>query len=137
MTLTGERSPEYVARLGFDLALPFFQRNQTQTAVAEAREQTETLTLGLTGQRLEAELHAAYARLSGARAAYHDLKAALPSIDDAEHLTSRAYELGQISLAQVVAIHRETAVARSALLDAKAAALRAQIMTQLASGSRL
>lgn len=137
VTLTGERSPEYVARFGFDVALPFFQRNQTQTAVAEAREQTEAFALGLSGKRLDADLRAAYSRLLGARAAYNALRAALPSIEDAEHLTSRAYELGQIPLAQVVAIHRETAVARSALLDAKAAALRAQIVTQLASGSLL
>ena len=137
VTLTGERSPEYVARIGFDIALPVFQRNQTQTAIAEAREQTGAFILGLLGQRLEAEVRAAYSRLLGARAAYNALQAALSSIDDAEHLTSRAYELGQIPLAQVVAVHRETAAARSALLDAKAAALRAQIVTQLASGSLL
>ena len=136
-TLTGERSPEYVARIGFDVPLPFFQRNQTQTAVAEAREQTEALTLRLTRKRLEAEVRAAHSRLLGARAAYAALLAALPSVDDAEHLTSRAYELGQITLAQLVAVHRETAVARSALLDAKAAALRAQLVTQLASGALL
>lgn len=136
-TLTGERSPEYVARIGFDLPLPFFQRNQTQTAVAEAREQTEALTLGIAGQRLETDVRAAYSRLLGARAAYEALRAALPSIDDAEHLTARAYELGQITLTQVVAVHREAAAARSALLEAKAAALRAQLVAQIASGSLL
>ena len=136
-TLTGERSPEYVARLGFDVLLPFFQRNQTQTAVAQAREQTGVLEFELVQKRLESEIRAAYARLLGARNAYASLRDALPAVDDAEHLSTRAYELGQVTLAAVVAVHREVAAARSALLDAKAAALRAQIVTQLASGSIL
>ena len=135
LILVGERSPEYAAHAGVDVALPVYQRNQTNRAVIAARIMTASAEESAIRVRVEVELRAAYARLTGAGAAYEELGRAVPAIDDTEHLATRGYELGQVALAAVVTARREAAGARAALLDAKETLIRARVVVDLASGA--
>jgi outer membrane protein TolC len=137
LLLIAEHSPEYTGRAGFDLPLPIYQRNQTNAAIADARAQTSALEETATRVSLEAELRAAYARFAGARAAYDELRRVGSAIDDAEHLATRGYELGQGTLMGAVTARREAVAARAALLDAKEALLRTRIAVTLAAGGLL
>ena len=135
LLIVGERSPEYTARGGIDLPLPIYQRNQTDAAIASARAQTSKIELSSARTTQEAELRAAHARMASALAVLHLLEAALPAVSDSEHLATRSYELGQGSLADVVAARRESNSARVALLDARAGLRRARILFNLATGA--
>lgn len=135
LLVVGERSPEYTGRLGLELPLPLFQRNQTETAVAKARAQTALLETSLVRAALEADLRAAHARWSGAREAFEVLNASLGAIEETEHLALRSYELGQGRLNDAVFARREAANARLSLLEARAALARSRLQVDLASGA--
>ncbi len=135
LVLIGERSPESTFRAGFDVALPVYQRNLGNAAVAEARSRTAGLEQAAMRVLLDAGLRAAHARLRGADAAYQELARVAPAIDDAEQLATRGYQLGQGTLAGVVSAHREAASTRAALLDAREALERARIVVDLAFGA--
>ena len=135
LLIVGEHSPEYTARGGIDLPLPIYQRNQTEAAIASARARTSEVELCAARTTLEAELRAAHARMTAAVAVLHLLEAAVPAVSDSEHLATRSYELGQGSLADVVAARRESNSARVALLDARAGLSRARILFNLATGA--
>jgi outer membrane protein TolC len=53
---------------------------------------------------------------------------------DAEHLATRAYELGQSTLPTLVVARRETATGRVAHLDARIALARARVALDVAAG---
>lgn len=135
LLVMGERSPEYTARFGFDLPLPVYQRNQTEVATAEARSQTALVEETTTRETLAADIRAVYARFEGARGALEVLEKATPAIDDTERLAARAYEVGQGSLSQLVSARREATIARTALLDARAALAQSRIFVDLATGA--
>lgn len=115
---TGQDPQSYV-HFGLDVPIPLYQRNQTNIAVAGARVQTARAEQASAVTLAEADLRAAYAEYVGARDAFRALLEALPHIDGAEHLAQRSYELGQSTLAEVLAARREAATARLALLEAR------------------
>ena len=131
----GGRSPESYVMGGVGAALPVYQRNQTNAAVAAARVTTGEVEVSVLGRRAEAELRSAYALYMGRRAAYAALEKGAPAIADAELLATRGYELGQGTLASVITVRREVANARLALNDAKLAFSRARLALDLASGA--
>jgi len=128
------RENETFARLGVDVPLPVFQRNQTNRAVAEARIGTAEIEKAAARGMAEAELRAAHARYVGARASWQTRASALPSVTDVEKLALRAYELGSMPLASVVISRREAVAARGAHLDALVAAARARVDLDSAAG---
>jgi cobalt-zinc-cadmium efflux system outer membrane protein len=134
LTVSGGRSGEYFADGGVEVPLPIYQRNQTNVAVADARIETSRVEESALIARAQGEIRAAYALYLGARAALQALTEAAPSIVDAEHLATRGYELGQGSLGNVLAVRREVAGARLALLEAQVAWRRARIAVEFASG---
>ena len=135
LTLNGAHDPEYSAHVGLDLPLPIYQRNQTNVAVATARIETAVAERRGIGTLAASDVRAAYANYIGARDALQALEAARTAIDDAEHLATRGYELGQSPLASLVAVRREVATARAAHLDARVALAHARVAVDRAAGT--
>lgn len=133
-TINGAHDPEYAAHLGLDLPLPFYQHNQTATAVARAQVETATAEGRATLALAQADLRAAYATWRGALDAARALDAAAAATDDAERLATRGYELGETPLSVQVGVRRETAAARSARVEAHAALARARVALELTAG---
>lgn len=129
------QSPEKLLQAGVVVPLPVYQRNQTASAVAAAREQTAILEQRALLSRAGGELRAAWARFEAARAAARELESASPAVEDAEHLATRAYELGQGTLAGVLLARGEAARARLALLEGRIAQARALLALELAAGA--
>ena len=135
LAATGGREQETFAHLGIDVPIPIYQRNQTNQAVAEARTRSATIARTSVQSLVESDLRAAYARYEGARDAFRALDDAIPELADAEHLSLRAYELGQATLVDLVTARRETGQARAAHLDALVALARARIAIDAIVGS--
>lgn len=135
LSMAGGRSGEYYMEGGIEVPLPIYQRNQTNVAVARARIDTSAVEETVARASAGGELQAAYARYLGARSAFATLSAAAPSIADAEHLATRGYELGQGTLASVLAVRREIAAARLALVEAQVTLRHARIAVDLAAGN--
>jgi cobalt-zinc-cadmium efflux system outer membrane protein len=118
-----------------DVPLPVYQRNQTRVAVSEARIATSERERDAALARAAGEVRAAYARYRSAVAAVNAYSAARSSIEDAEQLATRAYELGQNDLAHAITVRREVALVRSADLDARIALARARVALDRAAGT--
>jgi cobalt-zinc-cadmium efflux system outer membrane protein len=129
------RSIEDTIQLGIGTPLPVYQRNQTSRAVARARTQTRAVELATTRQRVEADLLAAYARYVAAQAALKTLEGAAADVADVELLSRRAYQLGQVNLAQTVTTRREAAVTRVAQVRARMQRDWARLHWDLVSGA--
>jgi cobalt-zinc-cadmium efflux system outer membrane protein len=135
LSVGGGQEPERVLRFGLAVPLPVYQRNQTAAAESSAKVRTGAAEQHALRDRAEGELHAAYAQLEASRAAAQVLEAAVPAVDDAEHLATRAYELGQGALADLLAARREAADARALLLDSRMALRQARLSLDFASGA--
>ena len=134
LTFIGGRENEYFAHAGLDVPLPVYQRNQLRVAVDEARVATSVVERVAVLARAEGELRSAYARYRAAVAAVNAFAAARSSIEDAEQLATRAYELGQNDLTHAVTVRREVALVRTADLDARIALARARVAVDRAAG---
>jgi cobalt-zinc-cadmium efflux system outer membrane protein len=133
--LAGGRENELYARVGLDVSLPVFQRNQTAIAVTEqtvALRRTEAEQARL---RAEAEVRAAYARHLAALTVLSQLNAAAGAIDDSERFATRAYELGERDLLATTVVYREVAAARAAVLEARIAVATTQLALDRATGA--
>ena len=128
------RENETFARVGVDLPLPIYQRNQTNRAVADARVNTAAVERTAMLASAEAELRAAHAAYVGARETWQTLASVLPSVADVENLATRGYELGSMPLASVVVSRREAAIARVAHLEAVIALERARAALERTAG---
>jgi len=135
LTATGGRDSELFVRLGVDLPLPVYQRNQTALAVANAHQTTAAIARVIGVMSTEAELRGAHATYVAARRAFATLDAATSSMTDAEHLAQRSYELGQTTLANLVVARRETSNARAAHLDAKILLAHLRVALDAAAGA--
>ncbi len=134
LSLQGGRENEFFAQGGVEVPLPIYQRNQTATAVAGARVATRQAERVATLARAEAELRAAYATYQGFRVALATLRAADEAVDLAEHLATRAYELGQRDLASALVARRTAAEARLRRLEVSIDLARAQVAVDQAAG---
>lgn len=134
LALSGGLDSEYIVHGALDLPLPVYQRNQTNRAVAEARQRTAEVELRVGAAQADAEVRAAYASYVGAQRAFEALDTAAPAMTDVEHLATRSYELGQTTLATLVVARREAAIVRAAYLDAKIARLSARLALDVAAG---
>lgn len=134
LTATGGRDNEYSLRVGVDVPVPIYQRNQTARAVAQAHRTTVAAERDLVTLDSEAELRSAHAAYVSALRAFAALDDAAAAMIDAEHLATRAYELGQSPLSTLILARRETADARATHLEAKITVLRARLALDAAAG---
>lgn len=101
---------------GLSLTLPFFNRGQEQRAVGTARAERLRGEIAALTRGVQNEVAAAWEayglRLKSADA----LQATVTALDDNDLLARRSYEEGQIGLAELLLVRRETVEARAALL---------------------
>lgn len=103
---------------GVRFSLPIFNRGAGERAAAKARLDRARLELGIAQQTALADLRGAFAQYQRQRAAVEELRLnAAPLLADNVRLAQRSYEVGEIDLAEVLIIRRETLDARSRYLD--------------------
>lgn len=135
--LGGGRENEYYARVGLDVALPVFQRNQLGVATSRAQVALERAERGLLEARVAAALRSAWARYEAARESLSLLAGAVVSADEATGLATRGFELGQRDLISTLLVVREALTLRRAVLEARVRVARARLDLQLAAGALL
>jgi cobalt-zinc-cadmium efflux system outer membrane protein len=134
LLLQGVRENEVFVQGGVELPLPLYQRNQTARAVSAAVATTREAQREAVRARARGEVVAAWRRADGAAAAFAALAAAMGAADEAERLSTRAYELGQAELATALAARRVATEARAARVDALLAWVRARVALDVAAG---
>jgi cobalt-zinc-cadmium efflux system outer membrane protein len=128
--------PDHIVVGGLTVSIPLFSRGQASGATAAARGARLRAELDAERARGRIELHAAldvYARL---RAAAQTLETgALSSLEDAEALTSRSFDVGQIGLPDVLLIRRELLDTRVQYLSAQLEVARSRVLVDAAAGA--
>ena len=122
---------------GLSITLPVFDRGQQLRAAAHARAERLRLEAEARKRLLQNQLQAALAVHELRLAAARELTANAGTLSENEALARRSYEVGQIGLAELLLLRRETAEARREWLDSllELAQARAEL-DSLAGGSR-
>lgn len=127
--------PDDVVLAGLTLELPVFDRGQGSRAVADARVRRLRRELAVERTAAEVQLATAYTVYREREAAALELETgALPLLDENEKLVHRSYEAGQIGLADLVVLRRETLALRSEYLKRSLAAAIAASEVLASSG---
>jgi cobalt-zinc-cadmium efflux system outer membrane protein len=133
--LGGGRENEYYGRVGVDVALPVFQRNQLGVATSRAQVALERAERALLAARVTASLESAWARYEAARESLSLLAGAVASADEATTLATRGFELGQRDLLSTLLVVREALTLQRAVLEARVRVARVRLDLQLAAGA--
>lgn len=128
-----KEADERLARFNLTLPLPLFARNQSARAVAEARVVTSALQQKALEAQAQSEVRSAYARWQSALAAYQQMNASQADLQLAMTLSTRGYELGQISLGQLLIARREVTNVRESVVQAQLEAARARLALEQAT----
>jgi cobalt-zinc-cadmium efflux system outer membrane protein len=103
---------------GLRLALPLFDRGQSERAEALAREQRLTLEVDAAARRAQVEVAASYDAFDAKRAALAELEATtLSLLEENESLSRRSYLAGQASLSELLLIRGQVLQIRLEHLD--------------------
>jgi Outer membrane protein len=103
---------------GVGMSLPVFNRGQEASAVASARLARLHVERDALTRTVEAEIHGAIAShdaLSGAAEEYQ--RSVLPLVEENERLALESYDVGQIGLADLLLVRRESLDARRTFID--------------------
>jgi cobalt-zinc-cadmium efflux system outer membrane protein len=109
---------ERIALGGVGMSLPVFNRGQGASAVANARLSRLHAERDALTRKIEAEIRGAIATrdaLRGAAAEYE--RNVLPLVEENERLALESYEVGQIGLADLLVVRRESLDARRTFID--------------------
>jgi cobalt-zinc-cadmium efflux system outer membrane protein len=119
----------------FSIALPFFNSGQEQVATGTARERRADLERTAVTSELDLRARAAKdtftLRLSATEPLERDV---LPGLEENERLARRSFEVGELSLPDLLVIRREFVDTRLQYVEALAAAAIASIDWQMAAG---
>jgi cobalt-zinc-cadmium efflux system outer membrane protein len=103
---------------GVGLSLPVFNRGQEASAVANARLARLHAERDALIRTIEAEIRGAIAAQEGLRGAAEEYeRSVLPLIEENERLALESYDVGQIGLADLLVVRRESLDARRAFID--------------------
>jgi cobalt-zinc-cadmium efflux system outer membrane protein len=103
---------------GVGMSLPVFNRGQEASAVASARLARLDVERSALTRTIEAEIRGAIAShdaLSGAAEEYE--RRVLPLVEENERLALESYDVGQIGLADLLLVRRESLDARRTFID--------------------
>ena len=115
--------------------LPVFERGQGVRAEAEARERRATLTLETSRRTIAVEVETAFNAYRHREDAVTELETkALPRIDANEALARRSYDVGQLSLSDLLVLRRELLDTKSEYLTRLLEAAVAGIDLEAAAG---
>jgi cobalt-zinc-cadmium efflux system outer membrane protein len=138
------RSPDYgvigryqrdqgdnIAQAGVRINIPIFSRGQEQTGTGNARANRIRTELEALKNAIRNEIRSAFEVYTRRSEAAQELeRRALPSLDENETLAGRSYEEGELGLAELLLIRRETLETRllyvNTLLDAFVAGIDLQ-----------
>lgn len=119
----------------FSVGLPVFNAGQEQIATATARERRAGLERAAVESELDLRARAARAtfalRVSATEPIERDV---LPGLEENERLARRSFEVGELSLPDLLVIRREFVDTRLQYVDALAEAAAASIDWQMAAG---
>ncbi len=120
---------------GLTVTLPAFTSGQELRAVGAARATRLRAELDAARTRVQLEVQTALDAYRERRAAVRVLEAeALPGLDDSDALTTRSFDVGQISLPELLLIRREFLDTRFHHLDALLEAALARVDVDAAAG---
>jgi outer membrane protein TolC len=120
---------------GGHITLPLFNRGRPEIRAAQERERGAEAQLEVVRRQAEANRRAAMAELDRRRAAVTILQdAALPLLVDNERLIARSYEAGEIDLAELLTLRRQTNTIRMSAIARLQEAVRAWIDFVRATG---
>lgn len=114
----GREEGDRVVLGGVGISLPLFNREQEQTAVANARLTRLRAERDALTRTIEAEVRGAVASFDALRTAAADYRrTVLPLVEENERLALESYEVGQIGLGDLLLVRREALDARRAFID--------------------
>lgn len=123
------------AAAGFSIGLPLFSKGQEQIATGLARASRAELERGVVVTELELRARSAQTVFQMRLAAMEPLERdVLPGLEENERLARRSFEVGELSLPDLLVIRREFVETRLQLVDALADAAMASIDLQAAAG---
>jgi outer membrane protein, heavy metal efflux system len=116
---------------GLEITLPVFSRGQELRATGNARASRVRLEMEALHNAVQHEVASPFEAYEGSVEASGELeRGALPSLTENENLAKRSYEEGEIGIAELLLIRKETLDTRLAyvnsLLDAKVAEVELQ-----------
>jgi cobalt-zinc-cadmium efflux system outer membrane protein len=117
------------------LAIPFFNAGQEQVATGTARERRAELERTAVMSELDLRARAARATFTQRVSAIEPLeREVLPGLEENERLARRSFEVGELSLPDLLVIRREFVDTRLQYIEALAEAAVASIDWQMAAG---
>jgi outer membrane protein, heavy metal efflux system len=119
---------------GLSVTLPLFNRGQEQRSVGAARTERIRGEIAALKRAAQSEVAAAWEAYGLRLKAADALLANVAALDDNDRLARRSYEVGQIGLAELLLIRRETLEARGALLQRQVEASLARVELQARAG---
>jgi cobalt-zinc-cadmium efflux system outer membrane protein len=118
------------------LSVPLFERAQGPRAESAARARRARLELEARRRAVDVEVRAAFEVAARRAAAVEELESnALPVLDENERLSRRSYEAGQIGLAELLFVRRETLQTRLEYLDRLLEAADASVDLEASAGA--
>ena len=119
---------------GLTISLPFLNRGQETRQVGEARAGRIRGEIESLRATIRNEIQAGWTVYSLRQKAAEELQAQVAALDDNEALARRSYEVGQIGLAELLLVRRETAEVRATLLEKIAEAAEARLELETRAG---
>jgi cobalt-zinc-cadmium efflux system outer membrane protein len=112
---------------GLTLSLPFWNRGQAARGVAEARAGRMRAEVEASRRTARLEVQSAYEAFRLRMAALDELEESAALLEDNEALARRSYEVGQIGLAELLLVRRETVEARLLYLERRLEAVESEV----------
>ena len=119
---------------GLSISVPLFERGQSARAEAEARARRLRAEHEASVQAASSEVRTAWDVYRERRGAVAELARELPTLDDSDRLARRSYEAGELSLADMLQLQRETLEIRRAGVEHALDAALAAVELQAAAG---
>ncbi len=112
---------------GVALSLPIWSRGQETLGVAQARSSRLRVEAAALRMAVRVEVQSAFEAYRHRAAALGELQTAAARLEENEGLARRSYEVGQIGLAELLLIRRETLEARVLLLERRREAAESEV----------
>lgn len=119
---------------GLTLRLPLFDRGRLLRAAAEVRADRLREERAALGRAVEGRVRSAHRVYELRWQAADEVQATLAALDDNDRLAKRSYDVGQIGLAELLAVRRETAETRRVWLETVLEAAEARARLQAEAG---
>lgn len=120
---------------GVGVSLPLFNRGQESAAVATARLNRLRAERDALARSIEVEVRGAVAEYDALRAASAEYeRTVMPLVEENERLALESYDIGQIGLADLLLVRRESLDARRAFIDQLIATRLAEVELRTRAG---